>query len=70
MSEGELLEQVHVSYDPQQDVLSIYLGEPSQSPDSEVQGQGVKVGLREGKIVLVYILNAHRRIHDALKGQP
>ena len=70
MSEGEFLEQAHVSYDPQRDVLSIHFGEPQAAHDSEITDQGVIVRLREGKIVAVSILNAHRRIHDTLKGQP
>ena len=70
MSGREFLERAHVSYDPQHDVLSIHFGEPHAAHDSEITTEGVVVRLREGKIVAVSILNAHRRIHEALKGQP
>jgi uncharacterized protein YuzE len=69
MSERESLEQAHVSYDPQHDVLSIHFGEPHVTHDSETTDGGIIVRLREGRIVAVSILNAHRRIHEALKGQ-
>jgi len=58
-----------VVYDPTEDILSINLGEPSEVPDAEIQGEGVTVRLRQGKVLAIRILNAHRLIHDALKGQ-
>lgn len=70
MSERESLQPARVSYDPQHDVLSVHFGEPHVTHDSEITNGGIVVRLREGKIVAVSIPNVHRRIHEALRGQP
>jgi uncharacterized protein YuzE len=69
MMNEDVSEKITMKYDSTADTLSLHFGEPQAVHDSEITKEGVVVRLREGKIVTVSILHAHRRIHEALKGQ-
>ena len=63
MAKKMMLEKVKLNYDSEGDVLYINFGEPQPADDSDVTDEGVIVGLREGKIVGLSILNAQKKLY-------
>ena len=62
MAQASLIDQTHLSYDRDGDVLYISFGEPQPADDSDLTDEGVIVRLREGRIVGLSILNATKKV--------